>query len=104
MSFWDNVKKKGEKEGNYAAVAVEEAKAKAQEHKIVLGDAWDKSLGALPSGYKKGLLAGLGLTVVALGGAAFFAGRLARAEPEAANGLKKGLDLLSSFLAKTLAK
>jgi hypothetical protein len=41
---------------------------------------------------------------LALGGAAFFAGRLAKVEPEAASGLKKAADLFSSFLAKALAK
>jgi len=104
VSFWNKVNSGSKDAKKAASQALDAAKLKAQEHKIVYGDAFKRGVGTLPTGHKVGLVAGLGLTVLALGGAAFFAGRLAKVEPEAASGLKKAADLFSSFLAKALAK
>jgi len=104
VSFWNKVKAESQDAKKAAGQALDAAKLKAAESKIVYGDAFKRGVGTLPPGHKVGLAAGLGLTVLALGGAAFFAGRLAKVEPEAASGLKKAADLLSSFLAKALAK
>lgn len=104
MSLWHKVKKQGAEGQKLAAEKLDDVKTKAAEHAIVYQDTWRRSVGALPTGYKAGLYAGLGLTAVALGGVAYFAGRLAKEEPETAGALKKATDLFSAFLAKTLAQ
>lgn len=101
MSFWNHVKTKSETATTYAQDALGAAKDKALEHKVVLGDTYQKSVGALPTEYKASLFSGLALSALAIGGAAFVLGRVLKAEPEAASTLKKALDLIGGFVSKS---